>query len=360
MPATTMPKDPQYVLNHCAKYLARTNAEPRHDYGGEYAGQDRARISECWRFPIMDSHDDTEPRAYDYNDVTFVYCEPRGQAPAGSVELICTASHLWSAVPLERVSGTRYWSCTLVTPKGQRHYYRFVIDGKSTLDSINPQTLMRDDGSTWSSFFTWACTEPVSFERWELCILDRLTRHILPFNSAEAENFLKRGASEGTSAHLYRLDTSVGASNYIDKIVAREERHHLQTYKTCVELIDTVLHARNPFVDSAQMEESMFIKLYDDMGVMTNRDNAGYAEVKSALEREGWDFSRYDNPGYFLNVLRRHTITGAFAHPKYGGNAGGMGWAWLSDKFRDDDGKTLFDWGRAVESPLGRNTEYWG
>ena len=53
-----------------------------------------------------------------------------------------------------------------------------------------------------------------------------------------------------------------------------------------------------------------------------------------ALFKDGWDRAVYDNPGYFLYILRRHTWTGAFSHPKYGGNPGGLGWAFLSATFR--------------------------
>jgi hypothetical protein len=50
-------KEPDYVLNHCAKYLARTNIDERHSFFGLDVGQPRALISEPWRFPIMDADD---------------------------------------------------------------------------------------------------------------------------------------------------------------------------------------------------------------------------------------------------------------------------------------------------------------
>jgi hypothetical protein len=59
-------------------------------------------------------------------------------------------------------------------------------------------------------------------------------------------------------------------------------------------------------------------------------------------------------------MLRRHAYTGAFSHPKYGGNASALGWRYLADRFRDANGATLFDWERAIESPLGINTDYHG
>ena len=55
-------KDDTYVLNHCTKYLARDNTDPRHDYGQYDAGDPRARIAEAWRFPIVDSYYDGRAR----------------------------------------------------------------------------------------------------------------------------------------------------------------------------------------------------------------------------------------------------------------------------------------------------------
>jgi len=34
----------------------------------------------------------------------------------------------------------------------------------------------------------------------------------------------------------------------------------------------------------------------------------------------GWDTADYGSPRYVLDLLRRHSFTGAFCHPKYGGN----------------------------------------
>ena len=53
-------------------------------------------------------------------------------------------------------------------------------------------------------------------------------------------------------------------------------------------------------------------------------------------------------------------MTGAFVHPRHGGNSGTAGWAYLESRFRDADDKTLFDWRQAMEAPLGRNTDYRG
>ena len=53
-------------------------------------------------------------------------------------------------------------------------------------------------------------------------------------------------------------------------------------------------------------------------------------------------------------------MTGAFVHPKAGGNSGAAGWSYLEGRFTDAQGQTLFDWRRALEVPLGHNTDYRG
>jgi hypothetical protein len=79
-----------------------------------------------------------------------------------------------------------------------------------------------------------------------------------------------------------------------------------------------------------------------------------------------WDYTLYGSPQYFLYLLRRHVVVGAFSHPKYGGNAGGAGWAYLSEKFHlppaapAQAGQPLFDWRHALEKPLGTNADYLG
>jgi hypothetical protein len=189
----------------------------------------------------------------------------------------------------------------------------------------------------------------LSFERWEFTILDRLTRHILPFNTEEALNYLKREGSWGNIGHLYRLDISMGVANFIDKLVAREERHRLYTYKTCLEMLGAVLRRRNPGLEPEMIEEGSYVRLYDEM-----------AGTSPALFQDGWDRSRYNDPAHFLMLLRRHAMTGAFAHPKYGGNPGGMAWAYLEDHYHADGGATAFNWRQAQEQPLGTSHEYRG
>ena len=349
MLAPLVARDPQYVLNHCTKFLARDNRDSRHSYYGALDGQARAAISESWRFPIVDAHDGDAPDADEWNDVTFVYAPAANRPEPVVVSLLTTAHTLYDPIPLVRVEGSAYRACTVKVRKGRHERYRFQIDGASELDPVNPQTMTLPTGEVWSSFFTWACNQPITFERWELAILDRLTRHILPFNTPDAENFLKRHANEGNSRHLYRLDVSVGVTNFIDKLVAREERHRLYAYKTCLEMIDRILRARYIGRDPEFVDESGYVRLYDEM-----------AHASPALFADGWDPARYTSPAHFLTLLRRHAVTGAFAHPKYGGNAGAMAWAYLAERYRAADGSTLFAWRQATEKPIGTSEEYLG
>jgi hypothetical protein len=349
MSAEIVDRGSEYVLNHCTKLLARDNTDGRHSFFGTQDGHPRARTAETWRFPIVDAHQEQAADRFAWNDVTFVTVIPPERDAPNRIELVTSAHRLNDPIELRRVEDSIFFARTLRVPTGQRHRYRFIIDGASMLDPINPQTEALDSGETWSTFFTWLCTQPISFERWELALLDRLTRHILPFNSLEAENFQEREANEGSTRHLYRLDISAGVANYIDKIVAREERHQLGAYKTCLELLDRILRRRNPGKDPEFLFESQFLRLYDEMDALA-----------PALFADGWDRNRYNDPQYFLKLLRRHAWTGAFAHPKYGGNPGGMAWAYLSERFRTDAGTTAFDWRRAIEPPLGTSTEYLG
>jgi hypothetical protein len=351
MAVQVIASDDQYVLNQCTKYLARDNPEPRHLYGPD-AGAEVGRIAEAWRFPVIDGHREADAQAASQavNRVTFVYqaAEP---LPA-QVAVVGTFANLYEPLPLNRVGDTFYFALTVLVPRGEAHTYRFLVDGEALLDPVNPQRVTLDNGQTWSRFFTQDCTQPLVLERWERLLLERLCAHILPFRTPEAENFLERfhdgldrQARASQYPHAYRFDASVGVVNYIDKLLAREEGHHLVDYRICLDLIDQVLRQRNPFVEPARMALDLYVELYQQMG-------------SDAVP--GWDYGRYGSPAYFLQLLRRHTLTGAFAHPKYGGNAGAAAWAWLSERYRDAAGDTLFDWGRALEPPYGRNPAYRG
>lgn len=354
--------DEQYVLNHCAKYVARRGGDTRHDFGQYIEDPASARVCEAWRFPVVDSYSDgVDPvESYALNRVTFVYAaalDASGSSEMpGNVAVIGTFANLYEPLALARVrfqgEDTAYFALTVAVPKGEVHTYKFVIDGRPALDPINPQRKVLDNGRVWSRFFTHLCTVPLVLERWEAAILERFTSHVLPFRTPDGERFvdlyyngLDRQTRDTQYARAYRLDQHVGVVNYIDKLLAREEAHHLIDYRICLREIDRLLRARNPYVDPADMPRDFYVELYEQMH-------------EGAVP--GWSYDRYGNPHYFLELLRRHTLTGAFSHPKYGGNSAATGWAYLEDRFRDARGGTLFDWRRAIERPLGESVEYAG
>ena len=92
-----------------------------------------------------------------------------------------------------------------------------------------------------------------------------------------------------------------------------------------------------------------YVQLYDAMAASRSADQNPIP---------GWDYGAYGNPAFFLYLLRRHAVTAAFCHPRYAGNVGAAGWAYLSERYKDEDGHTLFDWRPAVEPPLGTSPHY--
>jgi Gluconate 2-dehydrogenase subunit 3 len=356
VPAIRVDRDDVYVLNHCTRFLARDSTDPRHDFGQYAPGDSRAAICEAWRFPIIDSHYDgaSVEDSYRYNDVTFVYDARRDGS--ASVAVVGTFGDLYDPLPLEPVrflgDETGYLAVSVRVPKGQVHRYRFDVDGRSIIDPINPQQMRTDNGEVWSRFFTDSCHIPLALCRRERELLGRLVAHLLPFqlpeNSvfiAEVYNELDRATREQEFPLAYRLDEEVGAVNYIDKVLARTEQHHADDYHTCLALIDGLLRSRFGGLDPLTLPPDVYADLY--------------AEMKSNVV-EGWDTGRYADPQFFLLLLRRHAMTGVFAHPKSGGNSGAAGWIYLESRFRDERDQTLFDWRRAIEAPLGRSTDYRG
>jgi Gluconate 2-dehydrogenase subunit 3 len=356
-------KDSTYILNYCARSLARDNDDGRHNYGQDAAGDDRARIAEAWRFPIVDGYYDgvSLEDSQRFNIVTFVYVN-RDERFDGGIALVGTFATLYEPIPLSRVDDSVFWAVTVAVPKGQSHRYKFLVDGRLLLDPINPQQVELPDGTQWSRFFTDYCTDRLCFERWEESLLERLTSHVLPFRTTEGQRFLNiyynnldKQSKFTQYARAYRLDQPVGVVNFIDKLLARQEAHRLIDYKICLELIDRVLRLRDPYEEPSRMPAIAYADLYEQMA-------AGGSLA-------GWDYSRYSSPRFFLQLLRRHTHTGAFSHPKHGGNAGGVAWAYLANNLVDPATgalpsaaatPTCFDWRRGLEAPLGRNPEYRG
>jgi Gluconate 2-dehydrogenase subunit 3 len=351
--------DDVYVLNHCTKYLSRSMFDTRHNFGQFTDNDLRSSVCESWRFPIIDDFRDvSKPQAG--NLVTFVYFNP-SLPTATTVSVVGSFANLFDPIPLQRIANTPYFALSVVIPKSEVHFYRYLVDGNSVLDPINPQQTILDNGKPWSRFFTHLCSELISLEHWEAGLLERLTDHILPFRTEDGQKFVERYYDEfdkqrkifgPNSVHnlelsvafAYRLDQSVGVVNFIDKVLAKEENHNLKDYRNCLKQIDRILRKRNPYTEPALVAKTMYEDLYSQMAQNTVSD-WGYKD-KSPLS--------------FLQLLRRHAFTGAFAHPKYGGNVGGLAWAYLEDTFRADDKHTLFDWRRSIEAPLGTNTDYYG
>jgi hypothetical protein len=345
----------EYLLNNCSKYLARAFNDPRHNYGQFSAGDVRSFIAESWRFPIVDAWADGTNFVPDYasNSVTFVYpVFPQATMP-GSVSVIGTFCNLFEPLPLRLVADETIFVLTVVLPKGRVYTYQFIVDGEPVLDPVNPQYVELDNGKIWSRFFTDLCSIPITFEDWELSLLDRITQRILPFHTDLAQNFLRRyyntltnSEKESQYAKAFRLDEPVGIVNFIDKLVAKQENHRRLDYKLCLAQMDAVLRSRYPYVEPSDMPDEVYDDLYGQMA----SDNV-----------PGWDTSAYRSPAFFLKILRRHAYEGAFTHPKYGGNVGAVGWAYLEDRFTDPaSGRTLFNWERIMEPPLGNSTDYRG
>lgn len=347
-------RDDQYVVNHCTTYLARRDQAPRHDFGfGHYEEDDAgARIREAWRFPIVDScavAPNGEPES-EFNDVTFVF--PDFAMQRDSVSVVGTFAKLYQPIELRRIQflgePTAYFAITIPVPKRGVFHYQFLVDGEFVVDQINPQRDPMDNGKVWSRFFTWECTSPVVLQRWELGILERFCDHILPFRTREGERFLSwfykhlsDEAKAGSIRGSFRIDDSAGAANYIDKILAKEERHHLVDYNVCLKQLRRIIRQRDPDFEPENASEKTYVDLYNEMAT------GALGEV------DGWNFSEYGSPRYFLNLLRRHAFTGAFCHPKYGGNVSSAGWQFLQSRFP-------FEWRQSLEQPLGTSASYRG
>lgn len=333
-------KPDDYIFDRCTRYLVRRDGSPRSSYLGYLDGDPRGALSEAWRFPVIDRvlADGVDAE----NSVTFVFYD--GHVP-DEVELMTTAAGLHRWLPLIQAGDTPFFSVSLRVPQGQVHDYLFLVDGEVTVDPTNPYRIRRDSGALWSRFFTDNCRQRLTLEQWEWDLLDRLTDHILPFRTKAAQRWI------GTRLpNAYRLDRSVGVVNFIDKILVREEAHRRRDYRISLEIIRDLLRSRYPGPEPERLPRSAFEELYEQMADAA-RDGTNISD---------WPSGRYGNPGFFLALLRRHTWTGAFSHPAYGGNVLATGWRYLEDRYSDGAGATLFNWRRALEAPLGTDREYRG
>jgi hypothetical protein len=244
-----------------------------------------------------------------------------------------------------------YFAVTVTAPRRGVFVYKFLVDNQAEIDPTNPQRVRLDNGIEWSRFFTWECSQPVVFERWELGLVQRLCNHILPFRTRDGQRFLSgfydnldREARRGLQRRTYRLDDSAGAAIFIDHLLAKEECHHLIDYRKCLKQIDRILRQRDPNHEPSDVSKDLYNEIYAELaGDSVN----------------GWDRDDYGSPRCFLDLLRRHAFTGAFSHPKYGGNAALAGWAYL-EKELTETGESIFDWRRSLEQPIGRSFSYLG
>lgn len=332
----------EHAASLTAKSFARdTDAEPLHAYNGVEAPGDSAKYAEAWRFPAVEPWDDraqTEPG--EWNAVTFTLPQAEEQAKTPSFVCGLPFSNL-RTVPLHWLPECSLAAATVIIPAGRSYDYLFRRGDELFCDPVNPRRRHTLHGQEVSTFFTDFCFQPVTLRLREAELLRRITNHILPFSTREDELFIQNpggGPQNLLSRQVQHLDHAVGVVNYIDKLLAREERHHLQDYRICLAEIDRILRLRNPYFEPVLMDVNAFRQLNAEMA-----DN----------RVPEWNHAVYSDPSYFLFLLRRHTWTGAFSHPKYGGNVGAMGWHWLAGRFP-------FRWDLAVEKPLGISGEYLG
>jgi hypothetical protein len=344
------------ILNYCTKYLSR-GAKLFNDSISPDSFN-LSTVSEDWRFPIVLSTTDDNGLTAKMNEVLFVWFSKPGEV-LNSIEVVGSFAPLYQSLALSPIlyegQNIGFYSCAIKVPIGKSYYYRFRLNGKDVLDPINQQRKIFANGKEWSFFFTDYYNSCEEFEEWEINILRRLADQIVPFRTEEAQNFINRfylslARPDRLAMPIYKLDESVGEVNYVTNILAREERHHLSDYKICINLIDQLLRKRNPSVDSWLVSEELINDLYSEM---------------ASGNVLGWDYGQYANPTYFLGLIRRHVMTGAFSHPKYGGNIGGAGWNYLKERYsiKNDSAQvtgSYFNWQLALEKPLGANDDYKG
>jgi hypothetical protein len=341
----------EHIFDFTTKYLARTSGtwpggQPRHAYLGVVPASTSARQADAWRFPVIEPHFDAglpPAERISWNEVTFIYAAPPESTARLDVEVLGLPDPGLRVIPLTQVADSRYYAATALLPAARIYTYALRVGGSVEPDPINPQRVRTANGEELSRFFTDYCAGPVTFEPWETAILQRLVARILPLKSTEQEQFEKQPGGEAADwARLQRqmhvLDQSVAATNYLDKLLAREEFHQLPAYRICLAQIDRILRQRNPYVEPRDATRDDYERLYSEMG---------------SGSVPGWDYNSYGEPSYFLRLLRRHVWTGTFAHPRYGGNGNAAGWVWLQQRYP-------FAWTRGLEPPWGDNPEYRG
>ncbi len=350
-------RNDEQIINYCTKYLARGVR-----LFSDSVASDSFNLtvnSENWRFPIVEPALDEAGLTGSVNCVTLVWKANPGD-PMNSIKAIGSFIPWYESIELTPVqfegADTLFYASQLMLPVGKSYFYRFLINGNEQMDPINPQVKILSNGRSWSYFFTDYFNSSEEFEEWEISLLYRLANQVVPFRSKDAQNFINRfyltltRPDEIHRMPVYKLDESVGEVNFITNILAKDERHHLTDYKVCLNIIDQILRKRNPVSESWQSSDKLIEELYEQMASGNVPD---------------WDYGRYANPTFFLGLVRRHTLTGAFSHPRHGGNIRGVGWNYLRDKYdiKNDAAQVIgtdFNWQLALEKPTGIHEDYRG
>ena len=319
-----IPLDHQYILNMSSIILGQKNTT----------------------LPIIDSY----PKdSKNFNQVTFIYLNK--DSDHGEIKLTGDFDSLFKKHQLHPVffnsTPTRFSAITLKLPVKRLFRYQFFVNNIFVTDPLNALFKNLDNKVTWSIFFTDNYKTAIIFEQWEIEILKRLVSYILPFKTDEFKQFVNTHSKQfnnKTMSLVSQINYDIGTVNFIDKLIARNERHHIDDYKICIKEIKRVLLSLNPFQEPCDMDEYFYEKIY---------------QIMDSNDFNFWDKTLYQKPSYFLKTLRRHIITAAVSHPKYGGNTDALGWKFLDSLLQDsDDTNAGFDWRRSLEPSLGTNNDY--
>lgn len=337
-----IPLDHQHILNLSNKIIGKSNIA----------------------FPVVETYYTTatnneknnaeKSREKRYSRVTFVYSASlTNKKKQNSIYLIGNFDALYKKKKMHQVffdeSPTRFWAITLKLPTNHLYKYRFLVNNSFIIDPLNTLAKDSDNNIKWSLFFTDYYKTAVILEKWELEILQRLTAYILPFKTNEFTTFVNQQQSQfnnSTKTQISQLNYDVGCVNFIDKLIAKDEPQHIITYKICLKEIKRVLVMLNSFQEPKNMDDTFYQRIYQ---IMNKKDFTI------------WNKDIYEDPSYFLKVLRRHIITATFSHPKHGGNTNALGWQFLDSVLSDGKHENAgYDWQQAMEKPLGTNQEYIG
>ncbi|NRA66115.1 MAG: gluconate 2-dehydrogenase subunit 3 family protein [Pseudobacteriovorax sp.] len=301
--------DEQVILNLIRRSLTPTALPLAHSYNGLWQGDVRSQIATGWSLPLIGKGYIEKP--IDRNTVTFIF-KANGDASEVYLSGSPTDDQPIQMHQLNYLGATKpYYYVSLNIPFGQIHRYKFIVNGTSIVDP-NSYIRKRVNGFEWSVFYTDAYQGLVTLNEAEAIFLDSIVSAICPFQ-------------------LANTNVNFGQTNYIDKILSRQEHHHLINYKICL-----------PMMHQALSQQTVSVELIAD-----------YLKAMESGEPNHWDYQRYNSPKHFLNLLRRHSVEGSFSHPKYGGNRDFAGWRYLEQQYG-------FDWKRFTEQPFGTERNYFG